>query len=78
MGGGHGWIRRWFILEGDRLYYVRESGSDAVGEVVEGTERSLVCDVVLSSVREVSVAASGGGKEGNSGNGGGGGEFSWL
>jgi hypothetical protein len=72
MGGGHMWIRRWFILEGDRLYYVRESGSDGVGEVVEGTERSLVCDVVLSSVREVSVPAAAG-KDGTGGNGGGGG-----
>lgn len=47
------WARRWFVLEGSSLYYVRENAGDMLGEVVEGSERSLVCDVVLSSVREV-------------------------
>lgn len=52
----HTWIRRWFVLEGSSLYFVRESSHDPQGSdgMVEGSsERSLVCDVVLSSVREV-------------------------
>ena len=26
--GGITWLRRWFILDGSKLYYVREGGSD--------------------------------------------------
>jgi hypothetical protein len=55
----HVWIRRWFVLEGSSLYYVRESSHDPVGESMEGSERSLVCDVVLSSIREVPLLGHG-------------------
>lgn len=59
------WVRRWFVLEGSKLYYVREQGDSREGEQQSssspqpegGEERSLVCDVVLSTVREVMSSA---------------------
>jgi len=76
--GGSSWLRRWFILEGSKLYYMREGrersssttptnsggGGGGSGEGEGGEERMLVCDVVLSTVREV----GGGGSNGCSGN----------
>lgn len=70
------WLRRWFILEGSKLYYIREgsergsatnttasgsSGTGSTGTILNDydtttEERVLVCDVVLSTVREVTVS----------------------
>ena len=44
------WNRKWFMLEGSKLYYVRDTH---LLEGDEANERNLVCDVVLSTVREV-------------------------
>ena len=65
----HVWLRRWFILEGSKLFFVRESASDPGTPCEDAPERSLVCDVVLSSVREVGPSAGAGGGGGVGGPG---------
>lgn len=76
LAGGSSWLRRWFVLEGSRLFFVRESGGDP-GEAWKeeegedgGPQRTLICDVLLSSVREVTTAPAGGGGGGGGVGGG--------
>lgn len=61
----HQWRRRWFVLEGSRLYYLKGGFDKETADVVEpdveddGTQASssshqrvLVCDVLLATVRD--------------------------
>jgi hypothetical protein len=76
-GGGFTWLRRWFVLEGSRLLFVREAGGDPgepEGGEEGGPQRTLICDVLLCSVREVTTTgsgsnSSGGGSNASSGSG---------
>jgi len=56
------WNRRWFLLDGSRLYYLRDKAGretkedeDSSGKHDEGEkgDRVLVCDCLLATVREV-------------------------
>jgi hypothetical protein len=49
-------VRRWFVLQGSKLYYLREPGDKDEGSGETGDDRVMVCDVVLSTVRELVTA----------------------